>query len=205
MPNARDARVVLRRATLLRLLNAGLAGPVVLAALSGCGFGPKSQPSQKSQGDSDATAPRQPLLARLLTPDPTLLNLQITTTPDTNPDARRRPSPLVLRVYELSGHALFDTADFMALFERDRETLGAEMLGKEEWVMAPGSVRVLDKTLAPEVRHLGVIAGYRDLERARWRLVVPVKTQVRNTIRLRADARTLALDPTAPADPGPAR
>lgn len=195
-----NARAALRRATLLRLLNAGLAGPVALAALSGCSF------SQKQKSDSEAAPPRQPLLAGLLTPDPTLLNLQVTTALDTNPDARRRPSPLVLRVYELSGHALFDTADFLALFERDRETLGAEMLGKEEWVMAPGSVRVLDKKLAPEVRHLGFIAGYRDLERARWRLVVPVKLQVRNTVRLRADARALALDPAATdTRPGPAR
>jgi type VI secretion system protein VasD len=196
MPNA---RVALRRATLLRLLNAGLAGPVALATLSGCSLG------LKSKADGEATTPRQPLLAGLLTPDPTLLNLQVTTTPDTNPDARRRPSPLVLRVYELSGHALFDTADFLALFERDREVLGTEMLGKEEWVMAPGSVRVLDRKLAPEVRHLGFMAGYRDLERARWRLVVPVKAQVRNTVRLRADARTLAIDPSTDTRTGPAR
>ncbi|MDZ7856470.1 type VI secretion system lipoprotein TssJ [Sphaerotilus sp.] len=190
-----NASEVLRRAALQRLLNAALAGPVTLAALSGCALG-------GAMGGKTAEAPRKPLLAGLLTPDPTLLNLQITTTADANPDARRRASPLVLRVYELSGHALFDTADFLALFERDRETLGPEMLGKQEWVMPPGTVRVLDKTLAPEVRHLGIVAGYRDLERARWRLVVPVKAQMRNAVRVRADARAVTLDP---ADAGAAR
>lgn len=190
-----------RRAALQRLLNAALLAGTVLPPLAGCSLVPGAQ---KKAEDGAA---RQPLLAGLLTPDPTLLNLQITTSPDANPDARRRPSPLVLRIYELSGHALFDTADFLALHERDRETLGAEMLGKEEWVMPPGSVRTLDRKLAPEVRHLGIVAAYRDLERARWRLVVPVKPQVRNTVRLRADARALAIDPgdAAGAPPGPAR
>lgn len=192
-----NAREVLRRDALQRLLNTALAGPVTLVALSGCALG-----GVMGGKKAEADAPRKPLLAGLLTPDPTLLNLQITTTADANPDARRRASPLVLRVYELSGHALFDTADFLALFERDRETLGPEMLGKEEWVMPPGTVRALDKKLAPEVRHLGIVAGYRDLERARWRLVVPVKAQVRNTVRVRADARAVTLDP---ADAGAAR
>ncbi|WP_338415416.1 type VI secretion system lipoprotein TssJ [uncultured Sphaerotilus sp.] len=200
MPNACAAP---RRDALQRLLRIALVWPATLATVTGCSMMPGAQKKAKAE---DA-APRQPLLAGLLTPDPTLLNLQISTSADANPDARKRPSPLVLRVYELSGHALFDTADFLALFERDRETLGAEMLGKEEWVMAPGSVRTLERKLAPEVRHLGILAGYRDLERARWRLVVPVKPQVRNTVRLRADARALGLEPAEPAgaNPGSAR
>lgn len=190
MSNDRDATVLpiraglCRRTAVQRLLLTGL-----LAPLAGCALGTRSGADE---------SPRKPLLAGLLTPDPTLLTLQIATTPDANPDARRRASPLVLRVYELSGHALFDTADFLALFERDRETLGAEMLGKEEWVMPPGTLRTLERKLAPEVRHLGIVAGYRDLERARWRLVVTMKPQVRNTVRVRADARVLALDPIEP-------
>ena len=200
-----NAREVLRRVPLRRLLNPALAGPVTLAALSGCSLGGALGGVMGGKKE-DAEAPRKPLLAGLLTPDPTLLNLQIATTADANPDARRRASPLVLRVYELSGHALFDTADFLALLERDRETLGPEMIGKEEWVMSPGTVRVLDKKLAPEVRHLGIIAGYRDLERARWRLVVPVKLQVRNAVRVRADARAVTLEPAdTGAAPGAAR
>lgn len=189
MPNASAAP---RRDALQRLLHAALlaATGATLPALSGCTLLPGAK---KPEGDA---APRKPMLAGLITPDPTLLDLQISTSADANPDARRRPSPLVLRVYELSGHALFDTADFLALFERDRETLGAEMLGKEEWVMPPGTVRNLARPLGPEVRHLGIVAAYRDLERARWRLVLSVKPQVRNTLRLRAEARALVLDPS---------
>jgi len=201
MPNACAAP---RRDALQRLLRIALVWPATLATVTGCSMMPRRAEEGKDRGRRPApAAARRPCSA----PDPTLLNLQISTSADANPDTRKRPSPLVLRVYELSGHALFDTADFLALFEHDRETLGAEMLGKEEWVMAPGSVRTLERKLAPEVRHLGILAGYRDLERARWRLVVPVKPQVRNTVRLRADARALGIDPADPAgtNPGSAR
>ncbi|MFM2053602.1 MAG: type secretion system lipoprotein TssJ [Pseudomonadota bacterium] len=195
MPNARDDSADAEVRARLRALAAPRrrAGAALLTGLFGVtlpGLGLLGGCASRKPA-AGAEEARKPLLAGLVTPDPTTLVLQVAAAADANPDARRRPSPLVMRLYELSGRAQFDTADFIALFERDRETLGAEMLGKDEWVLAPGAARTVERRLAPEARLIGLVAGYRDLERAQWRLVVPVRAGVRNAVQVRAEARAL--------------
>lgn len=103
-----------------------------------------------------------------------------------NPSTSRRPSPLVLRVYELKTAATFNSADFMSLYQRDKAELGADLLAREEFVMAPGESRTFGKTLAPDTRFLGVVAAYRDVEHARWRSVVAVRPGQMNKVTIRA-------------------
>jgi type VI secretion system protein VasD len=104
-----------------------------------------------------------------------------------NPSTSKRPSPLLLRVYELKTAAIFNSADFMSLYQRDKAELGADMLGKEEFVLVPGESKTFAKTLAPDTRFLGVVAAYRDVEHARWRSVVPVQPGQMNTLVIRAN------------------
>ncbi len=120
-------------------------------------------------------------------PPPTVVAATVSTAADVNPDTARRASPLVLRFYELSSRATFEAADFVSLFERDKQVLAGEMLSREEWIMAPGEKRPWNKNLAPDTRFIGVTAAYREIERANWRLVVPVKQQATNAITIRAD------------------
>jgi type VI secretion system protein VasD len=91
-----------------------------------------------------------------------------------NPSASRRPSPILVRVYELKSVAAFNAADFMSLYQRDQASLAADMLAKEEFTLAPGETKSFAKTLAPDTRFLGIVGAYRDLEHARWRSVVPI-------------------------------
>ena len=60
-------------------------------------------------------------------------------------------------------------ADFFSLFEKDQATLGAEMVQREELLLRPGESKKLELTLAADAKAIGVMAAYRDLERARWR------------------------------------
>jgi type VI secretion system protein VasD len=92
-----------------------------------------------------------------------------------NPSASKRPSPLLIRIYELKSAANFNAADFMSLYQRDQGELGADLLAKEEFVLNPGETKAFAKTLAPDTRFLGVVAAYRDLEHAKWRTVVAVQ------------------------------
>lgn len=125
-------------------------------------------------------------------PKPTSVKANLQASATVNPDVRKRASPLVMRVYELKSSAAFDAADFVSLYERDQATLGAEMVGREEFTMRPGESHPWEKTLGPDVRFIGVMAAYRDIERARWKTVIPVKQGARNTITITADDITVS-------------
>jgi type VI secretion system protein VasD len=107
-------------------------------------------------------------------PKPASVAGTIQASPQVNPSASNRPSPLLVRVYELKSASAFNAADFMSLYQRDQASLAADMLAKEEFTMAPGETKSFAKTLAPDTRFLGVVGAYRDLEHAKWRSVVPI-------------------------------
>ena len=94
----------------------------------------------------------------------------------------------MLRIYELSSRAAFESADFVSLFERDAQVLAGDMVAHEEWVMAPGETRHWNKKLPPETKFIGVTAAYRNIEEARWRAVVAVQPHATNALAIRADA-----------------
>lgn len=120
-------------------------------------------------------------------PKPTAVKATVQASASVNPDARKRASPLVVRIYELKSTASFDAADFLSLYDRDQATLGADMVGREEFTLRPGESRPWEKVLGPEVRFVGVMAAYRDIERARWKTVVTIKPAARNVITINAD------------------
>jgi len=103
-----------------------------------------------------------------------------------NPSASKRPSPLLIRIYELKSVAAFNAADFMSLYQRDQAALSGDMLAKEEFVLEPGETKTFAKTLAPDTRFIGVVAAYRDLEHAKWRSVVPVQPSVPQKVTVKA-------------------
>jgi len=120
-------------------------------------------------------------------PKPTLVSATLQASITVNPDARKRASPLVVRVYELKSAAAFEAADFVSLFERDQLTLAAEMAAREEFVLRPGETKPWEKSVAPDVKFIGVMAAFRDIERARWKTIVPIKPTVKNVITIQAN------------------
>ena len=92
---------------------------------------------------------------------------------DANPDATGRPSPVVVRVYQLRTDAAFASADFFPLFDDDQKVLGPEMITRDEFVLAPAEKRSIDVTLSGETRFVGAIAAFRDIRNAQWRVLVP--------------------------------
>ena len=121
-------------------------------------------------------------------PKPTKVSGSIEATAQINPSVSKRPSPLLLRVYELKSATAFNAADFMSLYQRDQAELAAELVSKEEFTLAPGETRPWAKTLSPDTRFIGVMAAFRDLERSRWRSIVPVTPGKKQQIVIRADA-----------------
>ena len=89
--------------------------------------------------------------------------------PNVNPDPTGRPSPVIVRTYELKSATVFNSSDFFAVFDRDKEILGADLVARDEWALTPGSNRQALKNLQRDTRYVGVVAAFRDVERARWR------------------------------------
>lgn len=107
------------------------------------------------------------------------LNIRISASTDVNPDLEARPSPIILHVLELSAVDEFNRADFFALTQNDAAALGGDVLNKTEIILTPGSSKETVLELDQQAVYLGFVAGYRDIDNARWRMsqaVVPGKT-----------------------------
>lgn len=111
-----------------------------------------------------------------------------------NPSVNQRPAPLEVRVYELKTAAAFNTADFMALYRNDQATLGGDLVGREEMMLQPGESRPYRKTVSNDTKFIGVIGAFRNLEKATWRVVVPVQTGKTQSLTVTAGDIALQAD-----------
>ncbi|SAK83006.1 putative lipoprotein [Caballeronia calidae] len=94
--------------------------------------------------------------------------------PDVNPDAYRKPSPIVLKVFQLRALSSFESSDFFSLQDKPENVLGADLLGTDRIILRPGDTRTLHYRGNVEAGALGIVAEYRVLEKNRWRLTVPL-------------------------------
>jgi type VI secretion system protein VasD len=120
-------------------------------------------------------------------PKPTVISGSVQASTGLNPSVSQRPSPLLVRVYELKSAAAFSAADFMSLHQSDQTALGADLVAKEEMMLQPGETRPYEKRLADQTRFVGVFAAYRNLEQATWRAISPVQPNRSQTITIRAE------------------
>jgi type VI secretion system protein VasD len=104
-------------------------------------------------------------------PPPTIANIAVSASANANPDAGGAGAPVAVRVYLLRSTAAFEQADFFALYQREQETLGADLAGRDELLVPPGGTQTLTKELGPGVGFVGVVAAFRDIQRANWRAV----------------------------------
>lgn len=102
-------------------------------------------------------------------PPPTVASVALAAATNVNPDAGGAAAPVAVRVYQLASTATFDTADFFQLYQNDQSVLGADMLGREEVVLAPGAAQQLTVEMKPGAKFIGVVAAFRDIQNAKWR------------------------------------
>jgi type VI secretion system protein VasD len=102
-------------------------------------------------------------------PQPVNVKLNIAVSADVNPDAQNRPSPIVIRVYQLKDDAAFKGADYFALYDKEAATLAVTLVSREELELAPGERHSADFSVSPDTRFIGVAAAYRDIRNAEWR------------------------------------
>lgn len=176
-----------RRFALLRL--ATLTLPAVLA---GCGMFGRKPPAAPPPPAPPPPAPPPPPPTQVR-PQPVPVAGTISAAADLNPSATQRPSPLVLRIYELRSDTAFSKADFIALYQSEQAAIGADLVLKDEFVVQPGETRPYQRTLSIETRWLAIFGAYRNVERAVWRAIVPVPAGKTLRLAIRADSQALSL------------
>jgi type VI secretion system protein VasD len=125
-------------------------------------------------------------------PPPAVVTLEIEGGADQNPDPSGRPSPVALQVYFLNATARFERADVFALTERERDTLGPDTAGSEQFVIAPGERRSVVREPRAGVQAVGIVALFRDVDGgATWRALRPIATSGPTTIRIRLERNTV--------------
>jgi type VI secretion system protein VasD len=127
-------------------------------------------------------------------PKPTVLDISMLVEPAANADARGRASPVVLRFYELKSLTAFQAADFFSLFDRDKDTLGSELVVREEMVLQPGERREYQRELHADTRFIAVTAAYRDIERSSWRGSMPVTLHATVPVRIDVQERRVSIE-----------
>ena len=126
-------------------------------------------------------------------PKPTIFQVTLAVASNVNPDMRGRASPIVARLFELKSLAVFQSADFFSLFDRDKESLGNDLVAKEELVLKPGENRNFKRELHPDTRFVAVVAGYRDIERSRWRASMQVPLNQITPVTISVQERDISI------------
>lgn len=126
-------------------------------------------------------------------PPPGVVELALAAGADQNPDPAGQATPVAVKIFQLTATAKFERADYFALREREQATLAADSAVSEEFVLAPGQQRELTLNLRPNVRAIGIAVGFREIDRATWRLVQPVATSGTTRLRFTTQGTTARL------------
>lgn len=124
---------------------------------------------------------------------------------DINPDELDKASPLFIRMYELKSKKMIKKADFIEIYERDKEVLGADMLATHKLKrFKPGENRTEHFVLDEKTHYVALYAEFLEFKESKYKLVIPVVANnvVRNTVIIRVSGNQLIFDQPIDEDMG---
>ncbi len=130
----------------------------------------------------------------LFGPSSTRVEATISAVSDLNPNLEGRPSPLVIRIFELKSVDAFQSSDFFSLYDNEAAALGPDILAKDEIEVRPGERYNYTRTLNAESRFIGVVAAYRDLDNAQWRASIKVPQNKKSTLSIHLGGLAVSVD-----------
>lgn len=102
------------------------------------------------------------------------LGTDIEVSPELNPDASGRPSPMVLAIYQLKSADGFLNKDFFSVFDPEGGALAADLIRRDQVMLQPGTNQSFDAEIDREAAFIGLVGAFSDLDQAQWRAVVQV-------------------------------
>ncbi len=101
--------------------------------------------------------------------------ISITALNDVNPDGKDQPSPIQLKIYQLSSRSTFDNLDFGRAFYKADTLLSDQLLQQDELIFQPGETIKHEINLEKKVKFIAIIAGFIDIDNSRWKHIYKVK------------------------------
>jgi type VI secretion system protein VasD len=106
-------------------------------------------------------------------PKPITAVITVVAASDINLNHSGRPSPVLLRLFQLKDGAKFLSASFDDVTARSDQVLAAALVGSDARMVQPGTTVSVSLEVPPETRLLGVVAEYSDLANSQWRAASP--------------------------------
>lgn len=125
---------------------------------------------------------------------PTEADVVLHATAGVNPDASGRPSPVVVSIYELRAAGRFTAADFLSLHERANQALAADLVRREEVLLAPGESKRLNLRLQEGSHYLGITGGFQRFGEARWRGLAAIPEGRTSRVVVRVDTTSVSVE-----------
>lgn len=153
-------------------------------ALTGC-FGraaPATPPGQPAPPIINVLPPAPPPPVKTVT-------VVLHAASNINPGMNERPAPVLVRIYELKASTAFDAADYFALADKDRESLGGDLLSRDDYQVKPGERLQAARKFNAATRRLAAMVSFRDLERSVWKASIAISDPPPDEVRILIDAR----------------
>ena len=128
------------------------------------------------------------------------VEMAVASQPNVNPDHSNRPSPIIVKIYELRNDLTFKQAEFNTLFDTPLQVLGADLIAADELVFIPGEARRVAYQPNTNTRFVGIVAGFRQMDRALWRVLKPVDPEKGNLIAIELNDATILVIPDKEAE-----
>lgn len=130
------------------------------------------------------------------------LEVEFVVDADINPDELGKASPLFIRMYELKTPKMMSKADFIDIYERDKEVLGADMLAVHNLKrFKPGEGRTENFVLSKETNYVAFYAEFLKFDDAQYKVIVPVVSEnvIRSSSTVRVSGNKLVVDDVSSA------
>ena len=91
-----------------------------------------------------------------------------------NPGEDGRPRPIVVYIYYLREEGEFNKSDFFSLYRDPVGTLGSNLVSFSKYQLSPAQSLSFQEELPSQVKSIGIVASYRDIEHTMWRAYSPL-------------------------------
>lgn len=102
------------------------------------------------------------------------MNMSVQAVNYLNPSLNDLPEPITITAFELKLPNQFKQASYNDLMFNATQTLGSDLIDKESFVIRPSEANHYVINLSSDVKYVGLVASYRQIDQATWREVIQI-------------------------------